>query len=305
VPIIVAGPFLIYLTGGYNNYYMRKALSLFVVSILAVALIPSVALAARSSKPPAQTTPELVGYDVSYPQCGKRLPTDHYFGIVGINGGNAATANGCLADQLLWASTAKTGSNQSKRQVYVNTANPGEVVSQITTWPTTSADSNGSVPANPYGACNGANDQACSWLYGWNRSIYTEAVFKAAANSKGLNSNTSDYIWWLDVETVNTWQAGSNEALIRNTAAIEGFGAYYQSKGASIGLYSTAVQWAQITGNNISPESNLNGLPNWRPSGASLANAKANCTVAPLTAGGFISLTQYVVKNLDHNHSCL
>jgi hypothetical protein len=176
----------------------------------------------------------MVGYDISYPQCGKTLPTDHYFGIVGVNGGTAAVPNNCLADQLVWASKARVGSNQSKYQVYVNTANPGQVISQITTWPTTSADSNGNTPINPYGACNGTNDKACSWLYGWNRSIYTEGVFKNAATSKGLNSNTADYVWWLDVETMNTWQTGSNEARIRNTAAIEGFGAYYVSKGAKI-----------------------------------------------------------------------
>ncbi len=272
------------------------------VSLTLISLATPTVLAAA---PRSASATELVGYDVSYPQCGRSLPTSFYFGIVGINGGNAATANSCLADQLVWASKARTGSNQSKYQAYVNTANPGEVIAQITTWPTTSADSNGSIPANPYGACNGANDRACSWLYGWNRSIYTEGVFKAAATSKGLNSNTADYVWWLDVETMNTWQSGSNEALIRNTAAIEGFGAYYQTKGAHLGLYSTAAQWAQITGNNVSPSSNLNGLPNWRPSGASLSNAKSNCSVAPLTSGGYISLTQYIVKNLDNNHSCI
>lgn len=292
----------------YTVRYMKKILSLLALSILATALVPSIAFAAKpvaggGTKP--APTPELVGYDISFPQCGKKLPIDHYFGIVGVNGGNAATPNNCLADQLVWANKAKPGSNQSKYQVYVNTANPGEVINQITTWPTTSTDSNGNTPANPYGLCAGANDRACSWLYGWNRSIYTEGVFKAAATSKGLNSSTGDYVWWLDVETMNTWQSGSNEALIRNTAAIEGFGAYYESKGADIGLYSTALQWAEITGNNIDSASNLNGLPNWRPSGASLANAKDNCRVAPLTSGGYISLTQYVQQNLDKNHSCI
>lgn len=295
----------------YLNIMKKRLTILFAtVSALAVFLTPSVALAAKpgsgsgGSKPAAPT--ELKGYDVSYPQCGKSLPTDHYFGIVGVNGGTASVANGCLADQLVWANGAKTGSNQPRVQLYVNTANPGEVISQVTTWPTTSTDSKGNVPANPYGPCNGANDKACSWLYGWNRSIYTEGVFKSATSSMGLNSDTSQYVWWLDVETMNTWQSSRNkDAQIRNTAAIEGFGAYYQSQGAKVGLYSTADQWTAITGNNISSTSNLRGLGNWRPSGSSLANAKSNCSVAPLTPGGFISLTQYVVKNLDNNHSCI
>jgi len=288
---------------------MKKFLSLFILSVLTLVLIPSVAFAAKpraSSNSKPAPAPELVGYDVSYPQCGKSLPTDFYFGIVGVNGGKASTPNSCLASQLVWANKAKTGSNQSHKQLYVNTANPGEVISQIDTWPTTPTDLNGNLPANPYGnSCTGQNDQACSWLYGWNRSIYTEGVFKNAATSKGLNSDTSQYVWWLDVETMNTWQSGSGDALARNTAALEGFGAYYQSKGATVGLYSTAPQWTQITGNNISADSNLRGLGNWRPSGTSLAIAKSNCSVAPFTPGGFISLTQYVQKNLDYNHSCL
>jgi len=292
-----------YVWYNYNN--MKSLISLFALSVLAVTLVPSVAFAART---PSAGTPELVGYDISYPQCGRRLPTDHYFGIVGVNGGSAASANACLADQLVWANKAKVGSKQPRVQLYVNTANPGEVIDQIDTWPTNYTDTNGNTPANPYGnTCSGGNDLACSWLYGWNRSIYTEGVFKSAAASKGIDTNTSNYIWWLDVETMNTWQSGSSEALARNTAAIEGFASYYQSKGSpsSVGLYSTAFQWKEITGNNISTESNLNGLANWRPSGASLSNAKANCSVNPLTPGGRIVLTQYVVKNLDHNHSCI
>lgn len=281
---------------------MKKLLSLFTPLVLILALTPSLAFAA---KPPSTSTPELVGYDISYPQCGKRLPTDYYFGIVGVNGGTANKANPCLADQLVWANKARSGSAQSKYQLYVNTANPGEVIDQIDTWPTTSLDSNGNLPNNPYGnECDGTNSEACSWLYGWNRSIYTENIFKAASASKGLSTETSQYIWWLDVETMNTWQSGSNQALIRNTAALEGFAKYYQSKGAAVGLYSTAYQWGVITGNNVGSTSNLNELANWRPSGASLANAIDNCTVTPLTPGGFIALTQYVQQNIDKNHSC-
>lgn len=288
---------------------MKRLIVFVSMLVLSFAAVPSAVFAARSTgsggSKPTQSS-EQIGYDVSYPQCGKRLPTDHYFGVVGVNGGNAASANPCLADQLVWANNARLGSKQPKVQLYVNTANPGEVIYQITTWPTSPYDSQGNLPNNPYGnTCSGGNDLACSWLYGWNRSIYTEGIFKTAANSKGINSNTTDYMWWLDVETMNTWQSGSIDALTRNTAAIEGFGAYYQSKGARIGLYSTEVQWNQITGDTAGSTSILNGLPNWRPSGASLTNAKANCSVASLTPGGLIALTQYVIKNLDHNFSCI
>lgn len=285
--------------------YMKKLFALLGLSILIVTLIPASAFAAkptRSGSPKPAPSTEMKGYDVSYPQCGKRLPTDHYFGIVGINGGMPTTNNPCLGQQLSWAKNAKTGSNQPKIQLYVNTANPAqESAYSWASWPTSGIEN------NPYGQCLGikTNDLACSWQYGWNRSIETESYFKSEAQKAGISTNTGDYTWWLDVETMNSWQAGSAEALARNTATIEGFGAYFESKGADIGLYSTAVQWTEITGNNISTDSNLNGLPNWRPSGASLSNAKANCGVASLTPGGYISLTQYVIKNLDHNHSCI
>jgi len=259
------------------------------------------ASSAANSKPAAGRT-ENVGYDISYPQCGKKLPSGQAFGIVGVNGGNAATSNPCLAAQLSWAKNSVGGTAQPKVQLYVNTANPGEVISQITTWPTSNTDKSGFTTTNPYGNCAGANDQACSWQYGWNRSVedYVDRLLPVAKTAK-----VADYTWWLDVEMMNTWQSGSSGALARNTAALEGMTSYFKSKGATVGLYSTAVQWNTITGQTVGSGSNLNGLANWRPSGASLDNAKANCSVAPLTTGGFISLTQYVQQNLDKNHSCI
>jgi hypothetical protein len=165
-------------------------------------------------------------------------------------------------------------------------------------------------PNNKHGkTCTGENDLSCSWLYGWNRALdAAQNRFAPAAIKAGVSPVTSDYVWWLDVETMNTWQSGSEEALKRNVATLEGMVSYFNSQGVvkeKIGLYSTAYQWGVITGSHIDPfTSNLNGLANWRPSGSSLKNAKNNCRVAPFTAGGYISLTQYVVKNLDHNYSC-
>jgi hypothetical protein len=245
---------------------MKRILSLISLSILTIALVPSVAFAAKpvdtgGSKPPA-TTPELVGYD-----------------IVGVNGGTAATTNSCLSTQLAWAKGSKTGSVQPKVQLYVNTANPGEVISQITTWPTSNVDKTGFTTANPYGSCIGGNDQACSWQYGWNRSVEANLDrFAPAAAKAGINQSASAYTWWLDVETMNTWQSGSTDALARNTAALEGFAAYYQSKGATVGLYSTGAQWSAITGNSVSSTSNLNRLGNWRPSGASTSSKTSTKT---------------------------
>lgn len=282
---------------------MKSLVTLISLSILALLVLPGFVSASKPISSTSKPVPaiDMKGYDISTPQCGKSLPTDHYFGIVGVNGGTATSSNHCLAEQLVWAKSAKSGSNQPKIQLYVNTANPAQDPTYSwSSWPTNST------PNNPYGLCTGtkANDLACSWQYGWNRSEETEKYFLSQAETAGISASTVDYTWWLDVETMNSWQSGTKDALARNTASIEGFGAYYQLKGAKIGLYSTAVQWTEITGNNLRVDSNLRGLPNWRPSGTTLSNAKKNCSVAPLTQGGYISLTQYVVKNLDNNYSC-
>lgn len=286
---------------------MQKTLFYAPLLFLAIILVPSVAFAAKPTssksgiaKPAASV--EYTGYDMSYPQCGKRLPSDHYFAIVGVNGGTAASYNSCLADQLAWASNAKSGfeAHQDKVQLYVNTANPAQDGAYSwASWPTSGE--------TPYGTCFGVktNNEACSWQYGWNRSADTEAYFVGRAQTAGISTNTKDYIWWLDVETMNSWQTGSSGALARNKAAIEGFAAHYQSKGAAVGLYSTKFQWEQIVGTTMITEGNLVGLPNWRPSGVSLSIAKDNCKALPLTLGGYVSLTQYVQKNIDYNHSCI
>ena len=282
---------------------MKRFLSIIVLSILITFSLTAPAEAAK----PAPAGKDPIGYDVSYPQCGKKLPTSAAFVVVGVNGGNAASTNQCLAEQLLWAKNTATGlPNQPALQLYVNTANPGEVIDQIVTWPKGNTDGKGFTTDNPHGTCAGRNDMPCSWQYGWNRAVEAhQDRFAPAAVKANLSTDAKDYIWWLDVETMNTWQSGSPEALKRNVASLEGMAAYYKSKGATLGLYSTAYQWGVITGNFIEPSSDLTGLRNWRPSGASLANAKKNCTVDPLTAGGYIAMTQYVIKNLDHNYSCI
>ncbi len=60
-----------------------------------------------------------VGYDISYPQCGRTPPTGAAFGIVGLNGGAPRLSNRCFAEQLAWARRT-TG-----YAVYVNTSYSG------------------------------------------------------------------------------------------------------------------------------------------------------------------------------------
>lgn len=176
---------------------MKKLVSISALLLALMLITPSIAFAAKPDgagkpNPPSDgdggATAELVGCDISYPQCGRRLPTDHYFGIVGVNGGNAATFNPCLTDQLTWANTAKDGSLQEKIQLYVNTANPAQDDSYgWASWPTTGT--------TPYGNCSGyrTDDLACAWQYGWNRSVETEAYFIDKAKEAGISFDTIKY----------------------------------------------------------------------------------------------------------------
>jgi hypothetical protein len=235
----------------------------------------------------AQAAPsvgERVGVDVSYPQCGRPLPTGQAFAVVGVNGGTATRTNPCLAYLLAWAERSTGGTAQDQVQLYVNTGNPQGGA----TWPDSGT--------NRHGDCDGSNSRSCAYQYGWERA-------RDDATIRGIRY-PEQYMWWLDVEVANTWDytAGSGA---RNAAVLEGMTDYFTSIGSrGVGLYSTRNQWGRIVANGVDATSSLNGLPNWRPTGNSLAGAAANCGLRPLTPGGTIALTQYTT-DFDYNHSCI
>jgi hypothetical protein len=239
-----------------------------------------------AAKPSSGTT--LVGNDISWPQCGKSLPKGQAFGIVGVNGGLANNSNPCFATQLAWAQQSKGGTGQPPVALYVNTANPGLAGSW---WPT-SNEYGGTTVANPYGICDGTNTAACAYMYGYAKA-YDDANIRGVANP-------SSYLWWLDVETENSWEPNK----FANAADLEGMTAYFQSIGARVGIYSTSYQWNQIVG-TVSATSNLNNLQSWIPGARSQATAKSNCSASPLTPGSPVTLTQYVSGSLDYDYSCI
>ncbi|SNR63493.1 hypothetical protein [Blastococcus mobilis] len=264
--------------GRRRRWRTWAAAVLFVTAVHAVVPGAGVAQAAPVEAPPR-------GVDVSYPQCGRPLPTGQAFAIVGVNGGRATTTNPCLATQLAWAARSTGGTVHDKVQLYVNTGNPG---SGAASWPRSGS--------NRYGACDGSNSRACAYQYGWDRA-------RDDATIRGI-ARPERYMWWLDVEIVNTWDY-SPGGRVRNAAVLEGMTEYFTSIGVrGVGLYSTRYQWGHIVGRGVSATSSLNGLPNWRPAGFTLAAARATCGVAPLTPGGVVQMTQYW-SDFDYNHSCI
>lgn len=270
---------------------------------LAVVLIVPASVSAAPIRIKSPETP--LGIDISYPQCDAKVPTNHAFGIVGVNDGLATIPNPCLAKQLLWAAKAIGGANQDKVQLYVNTANPGGMGTP--SWPQDNMDPADNVVIDPYGACYGNDSYACAWQYGWNRAHDdVNKWFPPAAQQAKIDQDPKVYRWWLDVELENTWKTGKTEFDQKsNVAVLEGMAAYFANQNIRTGIYSTGYQWGEITGGRIDDSSNLVGLPNWRPGGMSLSTAKQACEAAPLTKGGVVVLAQYISRGLDYNYSCI
>lgn len=242
------------------------------------------------------------GVDISYPQCGKSVPTDQSFGIVGVNSSLGNTTNPCLQQQLSWAASSAGGTAQPKTQVYALFANPGAAAASV--WPTSNAAPNGQSVTNPYGTCtaqSGAKPtwkttSACSYMYGYARAY-------EAANTRGV-VNPGQYRWWLDVETGLSHLSDTGQ----NRVALEGMvAALKSSRITQIGVYSTSYQFRTIVG-TVPTTSPLRPLPSWIAIGdGRLDQAQAACSGARLL-GGPIAMTQYKTPfgstEIDRNWSC-
>jgi hypothetical protein len=255
------------------------ALTVFVVVVLIVVI----------SRRPSPTT----GYDISYPQCSHSYPSNPLFGIVGVNGGVASSANPCLGGELHWAKDTPglKRPKQPSLSLYIDTANPGG--HHVADWPTS-----GDTPI--YGACNGLLTNACSYLYGQQRAAHS---YNLVAEHDAAAATSEP--WWLDVELIASW-AGTYPL---NIAALQGFIAGLRHAGASgpIGIYSTKAQWKDITGLSArTTPTAFNGrhLPDWvAGTQATLSDARQNCA-----SGGFTgvapTLAQYRTGSHDANLRC-
>ena len=263
------------------------------------------------------------GNDVSYPQCGGSLPSGQAFGIVGVNDGLANTPNPCLGpspsypsyteSELYWAVASSTGTtSQPKAGLYVNTADPGNGVSD---WPSNN-DGGGT---DPYGSCVpssgnelvGVNSTACAWQYGYNKAAQDAAWLTIAATAINGQSakitvptSPAAYPWWLDVETANSWQSGTS-GLQMNVADLQGMVAALSAAGVTkVGVYSTSYQWDQVTGGSkYTAGTALVGLPDWIPGARKLSGAVSNCQLSAFTGGG-VELTQWFSRPFDSDYAC-
>lgn len=309
---------------------LRGATTLVVASVIAAG-VASPAWAARpggggggggggSSNPPS-------GNDVSYPQCGGSLPSSPAFAIVGVNGGLANDLNSCFGpsasypkytqSELYWAVSSASGvTTQAKVGLYVNTADPGNSYNgaPIADWPTSS------ISTDRFGTCQtttlvtssgatdtvGANTPACAWQYGYNMASQDMTWLVDAANAINLqgsattiSSDATHYTWWLDVETANSWLAGTGGQQM-NAADLQGMydALTSASSTTAVGIYSTSSQWSSITGGAF-PLS----LPDWIPGARTESGAISNCSLAAFS-GGPVAITQWTSHSLDSDYAC-
>ena len=153
---------------------MLASVRAFAASVVSAALLlgvggsPALAKGGHQGPGPGPSSSSTTGNDISWPQCGGSYPSGQAFGIVGLTGGLANRLNSCFASELSWALGSSGGlTSVPLASLYVNTADPGQLISQVTDWPTNNVDPNNVDVAqlDPYGGgtCDGTDSPACSW----------------------------------------------------------------------------------------------------------------------------------------------
>jgi hypothetical protein len=234
-----------------------------------------------------------IGYDISYPQCGRGFPPQLAFSVLGVNGGKPYRANPCLGagsapSELLWGGQTS--------QFYANTGDPGPKRSSH--WPSGQASPKPcNTAANP-----GSGTAECHYDYGWNAAAdsYRNAVdafVSLGLAPPGATRTPAATVWWLDVESANTWTGNGT----LNAQALRGGADYLAAVGAArVGFYSSPLQWRSITGG----ATRLYGYESWVAGFGTLAGAQAKCAGSGFTGGG-VRLTQYADAGFDADYDCV
>lgn len=237
----------------------------FAVSAVAALTLAPAAAALAAPRAPAGT-----GYDVSYPQCSADLPSRPAFAILGVSDGRPYGDNPCLAGEYSWARTSRTATG-----FYMNTANPGVASTRLDWYGQTGPQ-----------ACSPDDESACAYDYGYNAA---QRAFDYAQAQTGVAGAGT---WWLDVETSNSWSGDVGLNLTDLQGSIDALAA----QGVTVGLYSTAYQWNQITGGAAL------AVPNWVAGAANAHQASGLCGAS--FSGGKVTIVQYPSGGLDADLAC-
>lgn len=134
-----------------------------------------------------------------------------------------------------------------------------------------------------------------------NPGTSTPSTYGAQAAAYALNyaagqtgaSSAASHVWWIDVETANTWS--SSQAA--NAAVVQGALTYLKQHTAkSVGIYSTGYQWGVITGGVRM------GAPVWAAGASSAASAPSMCGTG--FTGKPVKVVQYPAGAYDGDYRC-
>ncbi|HZT64185.1 MAG TPA: hypothetical protein VFA11_00195 [Acidimicrobiales bacterium] len=206
------------------------------------------------------------GFDISWPQCSNQtLPPAHAFVVLGVTGGQAFTANPCLSSEWAWATGAAGASG-----VYVNLNGPDDLPSPRSA-------------SGPAGRCADGDLACAAYNYGAN------TVLDAFATAQ--HSGIAAPMWWLDVETENTWSDHTDV----NALVIKGAIDELHKHRLLAGIYSTSLQYGEIAGDATF------GVPVWVAGSPDLSSAASYC------ARGFNGGPVWMVQTMldyDVNYLC-
>lgn len=240
-----------------------------------------------------------VGYDISYPQCGSSYPGGA-FGIVGVNGGYPFTYyNSCFSSEWSYAQ-AKPGAG-----LYINTGYDPSYTN------TTDGRHSTQDCVTKSASVGGTSGQQIAWAVGCSEAERSVEYASCGDNIIPTTCGTtvSPAVWWLDVETGNSWcgQSGTNcTDLSLNRYAIQGILDTLHTQAlnpgsAPVGIYSTGSQWNAIVGGNRVTSVDAN----WLATGLrSAKRARGACTANGFAGSAPIWLVQYLPGSYDADYAC-
>ena len=143
----------------------------------------------------------------------------------------------------------------------------------------------------PAGGCEPSQNPCTAYNYGWNAA--------ADAVSRARDAGAEPAMWWLDVETANSWADPPHLGL--NALVIQAALDMLRSHGMSAGVYSINEMWARIPGRDYRP-----GVPVWYAEtdpAAGHTSAPHYCDSTYAFTGGAVWLVQWT-DSVDHDYAC-
>jgi hypothetical protein len=257
----------------------RSALS----DLAAAAEEAAKAAGAATAVPPTGAQEQVLGADISWPQCpvGLGIPEKRTLGlppprpsarfvVIGLTNGPGFVANPCLADQVA----------QARQRELLTSA-----YSVISYPDAATVDEHGSRGPYDEGTASGV--------------LHNTGYAQARYNIESMvRTGLETPVVWLDVEPVPSFDWSADPEA--NAAVVEGAARGYTDAGYRVGVYSTPALWSRIVG-----DLRLGGAPEWRPAGpTSREAAEVRCGPGWSIQGGPAVLVQWVEGNRDLDVTC-